>query len=282
MSNNSDEILHYLRDYINDSLSPDQKEKIEQLIEQDPEVRKELEWTQILMAGTEAFEKQRILAHIESVSREVQSEIKAEDAIRPRRNNRILLWVSVAASVLLILGFGGFNFWLENTLDDFPETSYAKIENSLNRSIEDSPDKEIQIQLALQDYNDGNYNSSIEFLEAYNSKDSLFALSLFLKSHNYYKVGKFNEAQALLDTLDINKLEIIGVELIDLKMSGSSIRDNIRWTKILILLQQWRTTKSDVNKNELKQKLSKFLESPKLNADYYNSAKRLNWLLSYR
>lgn len=125
---------------------------------------------------------------------------------------------------------------------------------------------------AFREFETGNYTQSLALLETISKRDSHFLLVRFLQAHNYYRLGEYDKVIQAIDQLDTRPDPAVPYVLPN--------PDNASWTRILALLGQYNSTKSENQKTELDRAIEQFLQTAENPSDvYYKKALELQGLL---
>lgn len=169
---NQKEIDELIENYLTDNLSSSERKGFEERMASDPELRAEVQFYQ---EASEAISEKDVIALEDELSVIIKGK---KDAIP---NLQIRRWMAIAASVLLVLGVGGWilyqSFDGQPTADTLYQ-SYLKLPNDLEESYSfrasNVPHKKDQLPFGrnfFESYRSGQYQMALDQLASLNQDD---------------------------------------------------------------------------------------------------------------
>lgn len=276
------DILIQLRKYAKGELDEVAREALEAALQEQPELREELEMTRALIQATERFERQRILDILEGLDTQpehptffqsVHQRIRAlgeylRDLFYPRPAYGTLARIAAALLVLVAAIYWFSHPTPSDSLIAFQTDAYISAPAPPGMGSRRSSAGSSPLALALRDYKLKQYQKSLEALGTIMPEDSLYLYAVLLEGHNYYKLG---DQEAAIRSF--NRFEE------QYRQPGHAFKphmlDNARWTRILAMLAQYRKTNSPEQKEMLLRAVDGFLEVANRADTYYEKAKEL-------
>ena len=270
-----DDIDILVNKFVRGEMSEEELSSFNILLEEQPELLEEIEFTRSLVRSAEKIEKKRLYEGLEKAASDFQrtaTNIESDKRIKAKPQLFILIknngrkLAAIAAGILLLLAV----WWLfaepPETFASFQESAYISPAGSSFRGFSDNP-----LTSAYRSYESGNHEQSIAYLDEIQRSDSLYILALFLKGHNQYKLKKFEPALSSFD-------QLLSFYQSDPEYTLPNI-DNVKWTKILTLLSLYEIEKNEARKDLLQNELKKFLVEAKPSENNCQKAQELMELL---
>ena len=264
------ETLELIKRYVKGEASEEERSRLNQMVENQPELQEEIELAKMLVGETERLERERLL---DVISQAYNSEEEKDEAIikeiKPSSNRR--LWWALAGMILLLVGVFA---WSKINSSSEVEKIYAFQQDTYITPSNDSflrgSTSLNQLDNAYREYVLKNFDKSLESLVTISDRDSLYLQALYLKGHNYYQLQKFDEAIGAFDEI-LNKRNIETYYLPNF--------ENVGWTQILAMLGQFNLNPTENKKVEMKKAVSGFIETSNPTDIYQQKAKELLLLL---
>lgn len=283
----SPDILILLKKHAKGELDDSERGDLDALLLKHPELQEELEFTRALVRATEQAERKRLLAMIERVEGQADAPglfqtfkrrmlagwERMAGAFSPPTRHRKLVWATVVVLLLAAAVGVWWSNWQVDALGEFQRMAYipADVPGSLRRGTDDKP-----FSQAVTEYESGNYRQSLALLQNVSTADSLYLFSLYLQGHNNYKLGNYEQALESFDAIGSQ-------QNVPTTFNILTNPDNMAWTRVLVLLSQYRLNKEKSKKIELEQALQQFLATANSgDTTYYNKAIELQNLLGSR
>ncbi|TNE65822.1 MAG: hypothetical protein EP344_02820 [Bacteroidetes bacterium] len=262
------DILLQLRRYAKGELSEAERQAVEALLQEQPELRQELTLTQSLIRATEDLELQRLLKVVEAVPS------------RPEKPSPLTVvwdWVAtmlyprpalptLATVTTLLLVLVAAIWWMRTpAVEPYPEfIANAYIEPVNTRNVRGATTLEHPVDLAYRAFDMGKYDETLLALKNVPEADSLYLDVLFLRGHAYYRSNRYDLAAQSFNRF----LELYPQSSYKKKPNP----DNANWTRILALDKLYRQDPSDRRKQALLEAIRNFMETADQTDSYYKKA----------
>lgn len=262
------DILLQLRRYAKGELSEAERQAVEVLLQEQPELQQELALTQSLIRATEDLERQRLLKVVESVPARPEHPNPVTvvldwltTVLYPRP---VLSTLATVTTVLLVLVAA--IWWMRTpAVEPYPEfIAKAYIEPVNPHGTRGGVSTGEPVIKAYQAFAQGSDVQTLTLLKGVSDTDSLYLDALFLQGHAYYRSGRYDLAAQTFNRF----LEAWP----NITSAQKPNPDNANWTRILALDKLYHQNPSPRRKEALLETIRAFLKTADKSDIYYEKA----------
>jgi hypothetical protein len=187
--------IDLIEQFLNGELDDDEKASVEKTIRDDADFAREVEMQKLLMDGIRYSGRKKFREKLKTWDEELLQEGDSGE-VTPR--SRTLRWYYVAASLSVIVIAAGI--LLTNMGTDYAKVSslHFKPYQHLPTSTRGGTDDQNALERIIQDYDQGNYNETIQQIQALDPGDQT-ELSNFILANSYQAIDEFQKAITLYD-----------------------------------------------------------------------------------
>lgn len=199
---NEEKKYEQIQSYLEGSLSETEKRAFDQELKQDPDLQAELDLHILSNDAIELAIEDSLRADLKQLHQESQQVEQPKKKGRVVGLRRRLTALSIAASILLIIGFFAANYQINQY--DNQSIAGSMYENDLLSRVRGNNNASL-LQQGMELYTQENYSAAIEYFEQIDDA-SLKAEADYAKGHAYYNLGQFPAAMesfaAVVDSQD--------------------------------------------------------------------------------
>lgn len=224
--------------YLNGQLSPEEELAFEAQMNANPALKKEVSTHESIIKALRHKEYNNFLSKVKAFEKtlprieekeEAVSVINAEPTEKPGIIRRLVPWIAVAASIVLIF-FAG-NYFLSNDAEviytqAYQEAEYIKLQSN---------DEEVRnYNVGIDHFADGEYNQAITLFSSISDTSSLYLNAQYLLSHCYFKNKDYKKALQYLQKVEGKKAQITLLTTENEEYRKIDKQD-VEWNKMLFL-----------------------------------------------
>jgi tetratricopeptide (TPR) repeat protein len=172
--------------YVKGIATPDEVEQVKQLMQDDPDMAKEVSFRQNLKAVASKADEEQFLSVLQGIE----------------KNNKVshsrgyLYWIASVAAILII-GFIAFNFWPNKNTNDLFATHYEPYRNVV-KPVTRGETKMDSLSQAFFYYENKNYDKAISYFNALKERPESQVLE-FYRAMIYIEQEEFDKAYQTLE-----------------------------------------------------------------------------------
>jgi len=171
--------------YVKGIATLDEVEQVEQLMQDDPDMAKEVSFRQNLKSVASKADEEQFLSVLKGIEK--------NDKVSHSRG--YLYWIASVAAILII-GFIAFNFWPNKTSNDLFATHYEPYRNVVKPVTRGETEMD-SLSQAFYDYENKNYDKALSYLNALKERPESQVLE-FYRAMIYIEQEEFDKAYQTL------------------------------------------------------------------------------------
>ncbi|MEM6380933.1 MAG: hypothetical protein AAF705_22365 [Bacteroidota bacterium] len=184
---NEEKKYEQIQSYLDGSLNETERQAFEQELNQDPDLQADLDLHLLSNDAIELVIEDSLRADL----KELQLETKAVK--QPAKKGRVvglrrrMVSLSIAASILLVIGFFGANYQINQYGNQAIAGSFY--ENELLTTVRGNNNASL-LQQGMELFEQGNYQAAVEYFDQVDDSN-LQAEAAYAAGHSYYNLGQF-------------------------------------------------------------------------------------------
>lgn len=192
---NEDTKYQKIQDYLEGRLSSPELDAFENELKSDPDLQMEVDLQRLSGDAIELLVEENLRGELKDLHREMQGQSAPQTKVRSLR--RRIVPLSIAASILLVIGFFAANY----TAGQYDNDSLAAdfYDNDLLQRVRGNNSASL-LQEGMDFYESGNYTEALTYLDGV-TDPNLKAEAEYAAAHAHYNLGQYQEAMDNFETV---------------------------------------------------------------------------------